>query len=138
MRKTYRNPMYDEVPEDWWTTGLCSLFANALRKRFHLPMYAVLERADNDGVETLIHAVVLKDNIAYDADGATPVPTLIAHYKPGLYYPDEPSRIIFTRITLKRLSDLHIEDVRDTRAALAFIDRHPERFAALRTSWHRS
>ena len=126
--------MYDEVPDDWWTTGLCSLFANALRERFRLPIYAVLERADKDGDETLIHAVVVKDNIAYDADGATPVTTLIAEYKPGFYYPDEPSSIVFKRISLKRLSDLHIEDVRDTRAALAFIDRHPERFAILRTT----
>lgn len=130
-----------DIPDEWWTNGYCSIFAYALKCRFRKPMYAILEIADKDKDATLFHAVVVHDGKAYDADGVKEIDSLIASYPAGVYYPGEPSKVVFRRISVERLGDIHHDFCTDdefVNQAFDFIDRHPERFADLTPSFQSS
>ena len=127
----YRNPDYENVPDDWWSCGYCSIFANALRERFGLPIYAIVEEAVKDGDQTLVHAVGLKGGLAYDAGGARPIAEVMNAYEPGIYYPNEESRIRLLKMSLRRLDEIHDVDLRATYEAHRYIERHPQLFKSL-------
>lgn len=128
---SYRNPDYENVPDDWWSCGYCSIFANALREKFGLPIYAIVEEAVKDKDKTLVHAFGLKGNMAYDSNGARPVNEVLSDYEPGIFYPNEESRIRLIKMSLNRLDKLHDVDIHATYAAHRYIDRHPQLFAGL-------
>lgn len=124
----------EQIPDDWWTNGYCSVFAYALHLRFNMPMYAFLERAKKDGDVTLIHAVGVKNDRAYDATGQINVILLLEDYKAShkqgtSYYGGEESTIQFVRISKRRLDRIHDDfDLSLLPQAYALIDRYPERF----------
>lgn len=128
------NPLYDEVPDAYWTEGYCAIFAFALHERFGLSMRAMIAKS-TDGEETMIHTVgVMPDGRLVDAkglrsandfgyEGWTP-----EEFAATVFRPVEQVRVEFEEVDLERLLELSPEDVEATNAAHAFIDKHPELF----------
>lgn len=142
--KSYSNPLYDVVEPGEWTSGLCCLFANALRERFDLPMRAILVRSLRDASQTLIHAFgSLPEGLAVDARGVRTEADMMAGY--GDYterdwrelhgaYPDEEIEVVIDAITLDELWDLNPEDHEATNAAHAYIVSRRDLFGSIKTN----
>lgn len=131
---------YLPKPEDW-THGLCTVFACALQERFGFPMYAMVEEAESDGHQTVVHAFCLVGDKALDGDGICDVPTPADYVAGGQipdddgYYPGEPSVLKIIPVTRELLHDLHyVEDMDDIASALWFIEHSPQ-FDAIRSEF---
>ncbi len=136
---------YLGVNSDAWTSGLCCVFANALRERFDLQMRALMVRAHSDDFETLVHAyVALPDGRAVDALGVCAEAEIRSRYDGWsdadwrsvacLSSPEDQATgysVECRDVDLSELWDLNPEDHEDTAAALAYVDENPERFADL-------
>lgn len=139
--KDYTNPLYEEVDPEDWTSGLCCLFANALRERFSLPMRAVLVRSRQDGSKTLVHAFgALPCGQVVDALGIRSEAVLMAAYEGysdgdwrALHCarPDEDIDVVIEEVTLGHLWALNPEDHEATNAAHAYIESRPDLFGEL-------
>lgn len=139
--KDYSNPLYETVEPEDWTSGLCCLFANALRERFNLPMRAVLVRSRQDGSKTLVHAFgVLSGGQAVDALGIRGEVELMVAYADysdrdwrALHCarPEEDIDVVIEDVTLGHLWALNPEDHEATNAAHAYIESRPDLFGSL-------
>src|SRR5438046_3129544 len=64
----------EDTPDDWWTNGLCSVFAVALQRHFGGELYAIVNHSDlYPQDDELVHAYCVKGGLAYDADGPHPL-----------------------------------------------------------------
>jgi hypothetical protein len=139
--KDYTNPLYESVEPEDWTSGLCCLFANALRERFNVPMRAVLVRSRQDGSKTLVHAFgALSGGQVVDALGIRSEVELMSAYDDysdrdwrALHgdRPDEDIDVVIEDVTLGHLWALNPEDHEATNAAHAYIESRPDLFGAL-------
>lgn len=124
---------YLPKPEDW-TAGLCTVFACALQERFKLPMYALVEEAESDQHQTVVHAFCMLGDKAVDGNGVREIPTAGDFVEDGqsLYYEGEPSTYKVIPVTREILAELHnVEDMDDTASALWFIE-HSAQFDDLK------
>lgn len=140
--KEYINPLYENVPDSDWTSGLCCIFANSLQERFNIPLRAILVKSVDSGLVTLVHAFgSLHDGRIVDALGIRHENTLLAHdYKEfsertwrDLHGDDEgePIMVVIEDVTLPQLWALNPEDLDATNAAHVYIQAHPELFGEL-------
>ena len=59
------------IPDDWWTSGYCSSFAAALKRRYGGELWAGVNHSERyPADDELYHAYCVIDGLAYDADGA--------------------------------------------------------------------
>lgn len=136
--KEYSNPLYDVVADEDWTSGLCCIFANALRERFNMDMRALLIKSKHDGSKTLVHAFgVTGDGRMIDARGAQPETSIwedYSHFRPQDWHAlhgaekDEAIDLVIEDVTLGHLWALNPEDHEATNAAHQYIENHPELF----------
>ncbi|HDR9103421.1 TPA: hypothetical protein QDB04_000141 [Burkholderia vietnamiensis] len=139
--KEYSNPLYESVKPEDWTSGLCCLFANALRERFNMPMRALLVRSRLDGSKTLVHTFgVLPGSQVVDALGIRTEAELRAEYDDyterdwrelHCARPGEELDVVFEDVTLGHLWSLNPEDHEATNAAHEYIDSRPDLFGSL-------
>lgn len=119
-----------EIPDLWWTEGLCSVFAVALQERFGMKIWAIVDRlSDCEDNDWLIHAVGVRDGVAYDANGKidTPLDQLLTLWDG--YEPDEEcAQVILVQSSKEHLDRIHDVDLDDTAAAHAYIERHLDLF----------
>jgi hypothetical protein len=138
--KEYSNPLYDVVDnEESWTSGLCCIFANALRERYEIPMRAVLIKSQRDGCKTLVHAFgALPGGRIVDALGVRNEDQLLSEDYADFSdkdwrdlhcaRPGEKLDIVIEDVTLGHLWSLNPEDHEATNAAHEYIEAHPELF----------
>jgi hypothetical protein len=140
----YQHNDIDSVPDSWWTNGYCSIFAYCLYLRFNLPMYALLEVRFRDAEANLLHAVGVRGSEVWDADGQCSISQLKINYsfdtknnwkQHGDYFPNETSRLVFKRISVRRLGEVHHDfDPDKVYFANLYIEQHRSLFATLEES----
>lgn len=132
---------YQDTPDDWWTSGLCAVFAYALRERYGCQIKSLVVKA-SDGEETMVHTMgVLQGNLYIDATGVhqllngQPEIDMFGNQEfsrqdyADLVFRDADDVIVeIETVSLDRLYDLTPEGVEDTAAAHVYIESHPELF----------
>lgn len=126
------NPLYQNVPDELWTSGYCAIFANALRERYGVSMRAMVVKS-SDGEETMVHTVgVLQDGRYVDGEGVKDsfgYENWTSEKLSSLVFrPANETRVVFEDVDVARLYELSPEDIEDTNAAHEYIDNHPGLF----------
>lgn len=134
------NPVYQNVPDDWWTNGYCTIFAYALQERFDGEIKALIVK-DQNGEECLLHAMLmLRDGRFVDARGIHDADekSELELFGCANMSQQELANLIFRRADeihlevettdLDRLYELTPEDILATNSAHDYIDRNQELF----------
>lgn len=125
------------IPDEWWTSGLCSSFAAALKKRFGGELWAIVNHSRTyPKDDNLWHCYCVIDGIAYDADGGHTIEEASDTSQEKYPIPEMDQEhdvvMMWRKVSerwLRRVHDDYNPD--DFPQAYLFLDRHRERFAAL-------
>ena len=125
-------PTTDELAVDRWTLGECSQFAKALQERYGGTILVRFEWSPGWWNQNLCHAVLVHGDKAWDVKGEVDLDEF--HRDLGIDLSAGPE--VYRGV--KPVGPAELEeivrdgcDVYDTEHALAFIDRHADRFSEL-------